>query len=199
MPRGVADHASALTALSNQHALAMWQAYATIASGWALVLCGRSGAGLEQLRDGLVSLQTTGTVLFRPCGLGLLAEAHQASGEAEEGLRVLDEALALVERTEERWIEAELRRLKGEIALMAAGPAAVREAEAGFHQALEIARAQSAKSWELRAATSLGRLWRDQGEPQRAHDVLAPVYDWFTEGFDTADLKDVKALLDELA
>jgi predicted ATPase len=187
--RGVAAHASALTALSNEHALGMWLAYATMASGWALVRRCRAKAGLEQLRNGLARLQATGTRLFAPYGLGLLAEAHQVSGDAEEARRMLDEALALVEGTGERWIEAELLRLKGEMKLMVGGPAAAGEAEICFHQALDVARAQGANSWELRTATSLARLWRDEGRSAEAHDLLPPVYGWFTEGFDTADLK----------
>jgi predicted ATPase len=111
---------------------------------------------------------------------------------------VLTEALALVDTTGERWCEAELHRLKGELLLQGSSENAT-EAEACFHHALEIARTQQAKSFELRAATSLARLWQHQGKRQEAHDLLAPVYGWFTEGFDTADLKDAKALLDALA
>ena len=117
------------------------------------------------------------------------------SGEA---LKLLDEALARTERLEERWFEADLHRLRGE-ALLACSPERLSEAEACYHQALAVARSQSARLWELRAATSLARLWRDQGATREAHELLAPVYGWFTEGFDTADLKDAKGLLDELA
>ena len=113
-------------------------------------------------------------------------------------MQLLDEALARVSRLEERWFEPYLWRLKGE-ALVALPPEGAAEAEACYEQALAVARDQGARFWELRAATSLARLWRDQGERRKAHDLLAPVYSWFTEGFDTADLKEAKGLLDELA
>ena len=110
----------------------------------------------------------------------------------------INEAMTAVETTKERWFEAEVNRVAGEIALISPEPDAPK-AEAYFERALEVARAQQAKSWELRAATSMARLWRDQGKPQQARELLAPVYGWFTEGFDTLDLKEAKALLDELA
>jgi predicted ATPase len=119
-------------------------------------------------------------------------------GQAEAGLTLLREALGLMAQTEERWDEAELYRLKGELLLQQSVENHV-EAEACFHQALSIAQSQSAKSWELRAATSLATLWHRQGKCQDAYDLLAPVYAWFTEGFDTADLQDAKALLEALA
>ena len=119
------------------------------------------------------------------------------AGQTEEGLRVVDEALALVERTEERFYEAGLYRLQGELTLQQSQEA--EDPEACFHKAIEIAKKQQAKSWELRAATSLARLWQGQGKRAEAHDLLAPVYNWFTEGFETADLKDAKVLLRELA
>jgi predicted ATPase len=117
--------------------------------------------------------------------------------QPEEGLTVLTEALALVEKNDERWYEAELHRLKGELLLQLSLDNHA-DAETCFQQAISIAQNQSAKSWELRAATSLATLWKQQGKRQDAYELLAPVYGWFTEGFDTADLKDAKALLDEL-
>jgi class 3 adenylate cyclase/tetratricopeptide (TPR) repeat protein len=154
-----------------------------------------------QIRQGLATWRATGAELDRPYFLALLAEMQGKMGQAEEGLRVVGEALAIVERTEERFYEAELHRLKGELTLQSnvLNPESrVKEAEACFQQALSVARQQSAKSWELRAATSLARLWQQQDKQQEARDLLAPVYNWFTEGFDTADLKDAKALLEEL-
>nr|NIO71038.1 tetratricopeptide repeat protein [Anaerolineae bacterium] len=124
------------------------------------------------------------------------AEAYGKAGQAEEGLSVLAEALALVEKTGERYYEAELRRLKGELLLMQGDEA---EAEASFDKAIEVARRQQAKSWELRATVSLCRLWRKQGRVDEARQMLAEIYGWFTEGFDTADLKEAKALLEELS
>jgi predicted ATPase len=128
----------------------------------------------------------------------LLASVHGRLDRAEEGLVATAEALTEVARTGERFWEAELHRLKGQL-LLASDAANEPKAEACFHRAIEIARSQKAKSWELRAATSLARLWRDQGKPEHAHELLALIYGWFTEGFDTADLKDAKELLDELA
>ena len=135
--------------------------------------------------------------MFRPHYLALLAGMQGKAGQTEEGLRVVDEALALVERTEERFYEAGLYRLQGELTLQQSQEA--EDPEACFHKAIEIAKKQQAKSWELRAATSLARLWQGQGKRAEAHDLLAPVYNWFTEGFETADLKDAKVLLRELA
>ena len=134
---------------------------------------------------------------MQPCFLALLAEGHGTIGEPGAGLTVLTEALALVDTTGERWYEPELYRLKGELLLQQASDNQA-EAETCFQQAMAIAQNQQAKSFELRTATSLARLWQQQGKRQEAHDLLAPVYYWFTEGFDTADLKDAKALLEVL-
>src|SRR5262249_16223631 len=144
------------------------------------------------------AFRATGAEILRPYCLALLAEAHGIMGQPEAGLMVLTEALTLTDITGERWSEPELHRLKGELLLQQSLDNQA-EAEFAFHHALEIARSQQAKSFELRAATSLSKLWQQQGKRQEAHDLLAPVYNWFTEGFDTADLKDAKALLDELA
>jgi predicted ATPase len=129
--------------------------------------------------------------------LALLAEAYEKGGQAEEGLNVLAEALATVEKTGQRVFEPDLHRIKGVLLLRQAVPDAP-QAEACFQQALAVARHQQAKSWELRAAMSLARLWQQQGRRQEAYNFLTPVYGWFTEGFDTADLQEAKALLDEL-
>jgi predicted ATPase len=145
----------------------------------------------------LTAYQATGSGFFRPYHLGLLAEAYAKGGQAEEGLSVLAEALAVVHKTGERLYEAELYRLKGEL-LLARSTYQTAEAEACFHQALNIARRQQAKSWELRAAMSLSRLWQRQGKRDEARQLLADVYSWFTEGFDTADLQEAKVLLAEL-
>jgi predicted ATPase len=149
------------------------------------------------IRDTLAELRRTGHEFYRPWFLYLLAEAHVAGSEFEDALTQIEEALAVVGQTEERWCEAELERLRGELLLRLpnSDPDA---AKACFERAMEVARWQEAKSWELRAATSLAQLWRDQGRHAEAHDLLAPVYGWFTEGFDTADLKGARALLDEL-
>ena len=132
-----------------------------------------------------------------PMYLSLLAWADASDGQCDDACRCIDEATTVVETTKERWFEAEINRIAGEIALKPPEPDVAR-AQAHFERALEIARTQQARSWELRAAMSLARLWRGQGRRADAHDLLAPVYGWFTEGFDTLDLKEAKALLDEL-
>jgi predicted ATPase len=152
---------------------------------------------MAQMQQGLAAWHATGAAVFRPYGLALLAEAYAQAGRGEEGLTLLAEALALTNDREERRWEAELYRLKGEL-LLVHSAAHHAEAEICFRQALDVARYQEAKSWELRATVSLARLWQQQGKRQEAHDLLAPVYHWFTEGFDTADLQDAKALLDAL-
>jgi predicted ATPase len=182
--------------------------------GWALADQGQDAEGIAQMRKGLAAIQATGAALRQPYYLGLLAEASGPAGDLEGGLAMLTEALALVARTGERWSEAELHRLKGALLLrskarrleLAVSPSdfgycalLAEQADASFRQALEVASRQQAKSWELRAATSLGRLWQSQGKRKQALDLLAPIYAWFTEGFDTADLRDAKTLLDELS
>ena len=137
-------------------------------------------------------MRTTGATLCLPFYLPRLARAHAELGQFEEAWRCIGEAMTAVETTKEKWCEAEVHRMAGEIALKSPEPDAAK-AEAYFERALSVARAQQAKSWELRAATSLARLWRDQGKRQQARDLLAPVYGWFTEGFDTLDLKEAKA------
>jgi predicted ATPase len=190
--------AEAGMALSREQGFPLWLAWGTIQWGWALVEQGQVEEGITQMRQGLAAWRATGTELIRPYFLGLLAEAYRKGGQAAEGLGALDEALALVQQHQETFCEAELYRLKGEVLRsLAAGHAA--EAEACFHQALDTARRQSARSWELRAATSLARLWQQQGKRAEACALLAPIYHWFTEGFDTADLQEAKALLEELA
>src|SRR5262249_16875545 len=136
--------------------------------------------------------------IMRSYFLALLTEVHGMIGEPEAGLTVLTEALAHADNTGERWYEAELHRLKGELLLQQHLDNQA-EAETCFQQAITIAQNQQAKSFELRTATSLAKLWQQQGKRQEAHDLLAPVYHWFTEGFDTADLIEAKALLDALA
>src|SRR5262249_9332169 len=150
------------------------------------------------LQQSMQAFRATGAELNRPYFLALLAEAHGTLGEPEAGLAVLSEALTLVGTTGERWYEAEIYRLKGELLLQQSSDNQG-EAERCFQQAIAIAQNQQAKSFELRSATSLARLYQRQGKRQEAYDLLAPVYGWFTEGFDTPDLIEAKALLDELS
>jgi predicted ATPase len=155
---------------------------------------GQGPAGIEWIRRGIEEWTSVGAEMARPFFFGLLAEAYAVEGELRRGLDAIREGIEAVERTGQRWPEAELYRLRGE--LLAALPNG--EAEPAFARAIYVARHQSAKSWELRAACGLARLWRAQGKRQEVRDLLAPVYGWFTEGFDTPDLREAKALLDEL-
>jgi predicted ATPase len=169
-----------------------------VSRGWALAQQGQAQEGIAQITKGFTAYRATGAEIGRPRYLTLLAEAYGTMGQPEAGLTALTEALTLADTTGERWYESEIYRLKGELLLQQSADNQV-EAESCFAQAITIAQNQQAKSLELRAATSLARLWQQQGKRQEAHALLAPVYGWFTEGFDTADLKDAKALLDELA
>jgi predicted ATPase len=191
----VYDHAEAAVSLSIEQGFPLWLAIATTLRGYALTACDQREAGLAQMRQGLSAWRATGAEVLVPYILALLAEGYEQMGHMEEGLIVLREALSVVDKTGERWYEAELHRLKGHLLLQKSSDNAT-EAAWCFQQAMAIAQNQSAKSWELRAATSLARLWQRQGKGQAAYDLLAPVYGWFKEGFDTADLMDAKALLD---
>jgi class 3 adenylate cyclase/predicted ATPase len=196
--RATQEHAEFASNLATEQRFPYWMAIGSLLHGWALAHQGQAQEGIEQIQQGLRAYRATGAEVRRPYFLALLAEGHGALGEPEAGLAVLREAMMLVDTTGERWYESECYRLKGAL-LLQQGSDNQAEAENCFHHALDIARSQQAKSFELRTATSLARLWQQQGKPQEAHDLLTPVYGWFTEGFDTADLKDAKALLDELA
>jgi predicted ATPase len=149
------------------------------------------------ITSGITALRSTGATFGLPAFLSHLARAYAALGQFDDAWRCIGEAITGIETNKESWYEAEVNRTAGEIALRSPEPDAAK-AQAHFERAIAIARAQQAKSWELRAATSLARLWRNQGKPQQARELLAPVYGWFTEGFDTRDLKEAGALLDEL-
>jgi predicted ATPase len=183
--------------LCTEQRFAQSLAVGTSLHGWALVEQGQHEAGIAQMRQGIAALQATGAEAHRLYFLALLAEAHTKVSRAEEGLAVLAEALTAVEQTAQHAHKPELYRFKGELLLQQAVPDAP-QAEACLQQSLAEARRQQAKSLELRAATSLSRVWQRQGRHQEAHDLLAPIYGWFTEGFDTADLQDAKVLLEEL-
>src|SRR5712691_754396 len=189
-------------------------AQGTIYRGWALAVQGQGEEGIAQIHQGLAACRAAGAELTWPYHLGLLAEVYGKGGQVEEGVHELVEALASVDKTGERRGEAELYRLKGELTLQqvnvegspfpVADPRSLTsdsraEAEACFHKAIEIARRQQAKSLELRAVMSLSRLWQCQGKKEEAHRMLAEIYGWFTEGFDTKDLQEAKALLEELS
>ena len=195
--RTTQERAEAAMSLAMEQGFPLWMAYSSMLRGWALAQQGQAQEGIEQINQGLIAYHATGAELLRSYFLALLAEAHGTRGELEEGLTVLTEARMLVDTTGERWYEPELYRLKGAL-LLQQNSNNQAEAEASFHHALNIARQQQAKSVELRAAMSLSRLWQQQGKRAAAYELLAPIYGWFTEGFDTADLQDAKVLLDEL-
>jgi predicted ATPase len=193
----VRERAAAALALATEHGLPLWIGMATVMHGWAVSEQGVGAEGIAQIRNGLSTLERVSDNLFRPYYLALLAGALGQAGQADEGLMALDEAIESYRECGVPYWDAELQRRRGEL-LLAKDEADAAAAEACFHWAIEIAQAQSARSLQLRAATSLARLWRDQGKRAEAYGQLAPVYEWFTEGFDTADLKDAKALLDGL-
>jgi len=194
----VQERATALMALATDQGFPFWDSWGTVLRGWALAEQGQCAEGIAQLRQGIAAWRATGAALQLPYYLALLVEAYGKAGQAEEGLRVLAEALAAVHKTGERQHEAELHRLKGALLLAQDGTDA-QEAECCFRQAIEVACQQQAKSLELRAALSLSRLWQQQGKRAESHALLAPLYSWFTEGFDTADMREAKALLEELS
>jgi predicted ATPase len=195
----VQERAEALIGLAVEQGFPYWLALGTILRGWALVKQGKQSAEeMARLRQGLAAYRATGAELFRTYWLALLAEAHGTVRQAEEGLCLLREALVVMKKSGEHQWEAELYRLKGELLLQQNVPDA-QQAEACFCYALAITRRQQAKSLELRAAMSLVRLWRQQGKRPAAYDLLAPIYGWFSEGLETADLQEAKAMLAELA
>jgi class 3 adenylate cyclase/predicted ATPase len=193
--REVAEIVLALTA---DEIIPFFRAHGVMLRGWALVEEGLGEEGITQLREGYAAYRATGAEIECSHWLALLAEAYRDTGQPEEGLYPIAEALDHVAQTGIVYYEAELHRLEGELRLRLEA-ADEQRAEASFRRALEIARQQQAKSWELRAATSLARLWGEHGRRAEARELLGPVYGWFTEGFDTADLKNAKALLDQLA
>jgi predicted ATPase len=194
--------AEAAVKLSTEKEFALWRPWGLVMRGWAMTQRGRVEDGIGQMREGVAAFRATGADVMVPYFLGLLVEAYGKAGQVREGLGALAEAQAIIDRGRERWWEAELHRLKGELTLMQAedqGKAAdsQKAAEEYFNQALNIASRQSAKSLELRASMSLGRMWQRQGKKAEARRMLTEVYGSFTEGFDTADLREAKALLED--
>jgi predicted ATPase len=189
-------------ALSTEQGFAFWATWGSILWGWTLVEQGQGEEGIEQMCQGLAAYQATGAEIIWPYNLALLAEGYRKVGRVEEGLTLVDEALVTVDKTGERMWEAELYRLKGTLTLQSQVPSlksqVQKEAEECFQKAIKIARKQQAKSLELRAVMSLARLWQQQGKKDDARQLLAEIYGWFTEGFDTKDLQEAKALLAEL-
>jgi tetratricopeptide (TPR) repeat protein len=190
-------HVDELIALSDEKGASYWKGFGTAARGWLFTETGKPSDAVRAITSGITSLRSTGAVLYEPWHLWYLAVAYAELGQPEDARRFIDDAIDTVERSKEKWCEAEVNRIAGEIALKSPQQD-VAKAETHFERALAVSRAQQSKSWELRAAMSMARLWRDQGKRDEARQLLAPVYGWFTEGFDTRDLKDAKALLDEL-
>jgi predicted ATPase len=188
-----------LVALAEDKGTLFWKASGMMHQGCVCAMSGQPVDAVRMITSGLAGRELLGATLFAPFFLSYLARAYAELGNFEDALHSIGDAITTVEATRESWCEAEVHRIAGEITLLSPEPnGAKAEAEAYFERALAVAREQQAKSWELRAAMSLARLWRDQGKREEARNLLAPVYDWFTEGFDTLDLKEAKALLDEL-
>ena len=190
------ERADQLVAVTTEQGFPYWRAVGDILRGWAKAKNGDLTEGISLLRSGSTAFRGTGAEVYVPHHTALLAGAYEIAGQIDDAVTLLDDALQIVERTGERWLEAELYRHKGQLLLRQGNSEAAEEL---YRKALSIAAEQAAKLWELRAAASLARLRRDRGRPGEARDLLAPIYGWFTEGFDTADLKEAKALLDQLA
>jgi class 3 adenylate cyclase/predicted ATPase len=187
-----------LAALADEKSARFWNGHVMWVRGWLFALTGNVSDAVHMITSGITAFRSTGSTFWMPFHLSHLASAYAEPDKFDDAWRSINEAIAAIETTKERWHEAEVHRTAGEIALMSPEPDEAK-AKGYFERALSVARQQQAKSWELRAAMSMARLWRDQGKPQQAHELLAPVYGWFTEGFDTLDLKEAKALLEELA
>ena len=187
-----------VVALAVEKGAFFWKALGMVPQGCVLALTGKASDAIQTLTSGVTALRSTGSTLWLPLGFSYLAMAYAELGQFNEAWRSIGDAMTAMETTKEKWFEADIHRIAGKIALMSPEADAAK-AQEYFERALAVARKQQTKSWELRAAMSLARLWRDQGKPNEARELLAPVYGWFTEGFDTRDLKEAKVLLEELA
>jgi predicted ATPase len=186
-----------LIALADEKGALLWKAAGLRNQSWLFALTGKASDAVQMFHAANTAWRKSGSTLWMPLYLPYLARAHAELGQFDDAKRCVGEAMTAIETTKETWCEAEIHRTAGEIALLSSEPDAAK-AEAYFESAIAVAQKQQAKSWELRAAMSMARLWRDQNKRDAARDLLAPVYGWFTEGFDTLDLKEAKALLDEL-
>jgi class 3 adenylate cyclase/predicted ATPase len=190
--------ANELFTLADEHGAVVWKVGGLMYRGWVFAVTGRASEAVELIVPGLAACRSAGTTYLTPVGLSLLAKSYADLGQLDDAWRSVDEAKSVIEGTKETWFEALVHCIAGEIALRSPQPDPAK-AEAHFERSLAVARQQQARSWELRAAMNMARLWRDQGKPQQGCELLAPLYGWFTEGFDTPDLKEAKALLEELA
>jgi predicted ATPase len=191
-------HTEELVVLANEKRALLWKGFGMMDQGCILALNGKASDAVQMLTSGIAAYRLTGSTMWVPLYLSYLGIAYAELHQFDDAWRSVGEAMTLAETTKESWYEAEVNRVAGEIALLSPEPD-TQKAEAYFQHALAVGRQQQAKSWELRAAMSLARLWRDQGKVQQARELLAPVYGWFTEGFETRDLKEAKALLEKLA
>jgi predicted ATPase len=189
--------ADELVALADEKGGSYWKPWGMKLRGCIFAATGEASKAIQMITSGITAYRSTGSTMWEPLYLPYLARAYAELGQFDDAWRCISEAMTAVETTKERWAEADIQRTAGEIALLSPERDTMK-AESYFQRALAIARAQQAKSWELRAAMSMARLWRHQGKRQQAHDLLAPVYSWFTEGFDTLDLKEAKSLLEQL-
>ncbi len=196
-PQAAQERAEAQLSLCTEQGFAQYHAWGMLPRGWAVAEQGQVAEGIDQIRQGFAAWRARGVRVNWPWFLALLAEACGRAGQVDEGLRVLEEALEAVQNNEDRVYEAEVYRLAG-VLLLQRSAEQQGEAEERFQRALDITRRQQAKSWELRSAMSLARLWQRQGKRVETRELLAPVYGWFTEGFDTADLQEARALLEAL-
>jgi predicted ATPase len=201
-PRESQEYAEAALTISREHGLVMYEAQARITRGWALTEQGSVEEGMTEMRQGVAEHQQTATALLRPQFLGWLSEALGKVGEYEEALGHVDESLGLAHRSGDALYLPELHRIRGELLLRQAkgnlNARTVADAEECFRRSIKIARRQEAKSWELRTSVSLARLYQSQNRTEEAHEALTTVFDWFTEGFETKDVREAKSLLDEL-
>jgi predicted ATPase len=191
------EYSAKLIALADEKGGSFWKAQGMSSEGCVLSALGKHSQALALMNNALSMSRATGAKIHVPGLLSDIARANAENGRFDEAWRCIAEAQVMIEETKERWIEAEIHCTAGEILLKSQARDETK-AMSYFERALAIAQKQQAKSWELRAATSMARLWRDQGKRDEARELLAPVYGWFTEGFDTLDLKEAKALLDEL-
>jgi predicted ATPase len=194
---GAMARSNEIITLAEEKAAPVWQVWGTINKGCVSALTGENSGGLDLLITAVAAWQSIGAA-YQTWFLLNLAKAYAEVRQFDDAWRCCDEAMLAIQTTEEKWCEAEVNRIAGEIAFTSSEPDAAK-AQKYFERALAVARQQQTKSWELRASMSLARLWRDQGKVQQARELLAPVYSWFTEGFDTRDLKEARVLLEELA
>jgi predicted ATPase len=194
-PTALSPYTDELLALSSEREFPFWRAHGLVHQGWCLAALGRADAGIPLLTTGLTTLHATGTRLFIASSLTLLADAYRIDDQPQVAIEQLAESERVAEETQVKWVLAETVRLRGDLLIVTGDRIS---AEANFRDAIALAQRQSAKLFELRSTTSLARLWRDQGKRTEARDLLVPVYERFTESFDTPDLKEAKGLLDEL-